>query len=174
MVYSNSVQQVDVLDRVAIYAGRRRCLTLETGYGGAALLGVQNLECTPGTGSVNMGILVNYGTTLVNMRNVHVEASSAPGISGVVVTGGFLTVNGFHTEGITTGVETNIPGSTTNGFVRLFDLTGGNGCTNLVLRQGASAANTVYVSGLTPNGCTNTMNNGGVLTTTFIGAWTLF
>lgn len=174
MIYSNSVQQVDVLDRVAIYAGRRRCLTLETGYGGAALLGLQNVECSPGTGSINTGVFINYGTTLVNMRNVNVEASSAPGISGLTVTGGFLTINGFHTEGITTGIEANIPGSTTNGFVRLFDLTGGNGCTNLVLRQGASAANTVYVSGLTPNGCTNTMNNGGVLTTTFIGAWTLF
>lgn len=173
MVYSNSIQQVDVLDRVAIYAGRRRCLTLETGYGGAALLGVQNLECTPGVGGVNPGIIVNYGTTLVNMRNVHVETGSAT-ISGMVITGGFVTVNGFHTEGITTGIETNIPGSTVNGFVRLFDLTGGNGCTNLVLRQGASAANTVYGSGLTPNGCTNTVNNGGVLTTTFVGAWTLY
>lgn len=174
-IYSNSIQQVDIIDRVAIYAGRRRCLTLETGYGGAALLGLQNLECTPGdTSTVNSGILINYGTTIVNMRNVHVETSGPNTMSGITVTGGFVHLSGFHTEGISTGVEANITGSIANGFVKLEDMTGGVSCTNLVLKQGGSVANSVYVSSLTQNGCTNSMNNGGATTTTFIGAWTLF
>jgi hypothetical protein len=173
-IYSNAIQQVDVIDRVAVYAGRRRCLTLETGYGGAALLGVQNFECTPGdTSTVNVGILINYGTTLVNMRNVHVETGGPNTHSGMQINGGFVTVNGFHTEGILTGITVNITGSIANGFARLYDLTGGASCTNLVLKQGGSVANSVYVSGLTQNGCTNSVNNGGAMTTTFVGAWTL-
>jgi len=174
-IYSNSIQQVDIIDRVAVYAGRRRCLTLEQGYGGAALLGIHNFECTPGdTSTTNAGILIDYGTTLVNMRNVHVETSGPNTHSGIVINGGFVTLNGFHTEGISTGVEVNITGTIADGFARLYDLTGGASCTNLVLKQGGSVNNSVYVSGLTQNGCTNSINDEGAATTTFIGAWTLY
>jgi len=174
MVYSNNIQQIDVFDRVSIYAGGRRCISLETGYGGAALLGMQNVECTPGGATVNTGIFINYGTTIVTMRNVHVETGGPLTLSGITITGGFIHLTGFHTEGISTGVEANITGSIANGFVKLEDMTGGASCTNLVLKQGGSVANSVYVSSLTQNGCTNSMNNGGVLTAAFIGAWTLF
>lgn len=174
-IYSNSIQQVDIIDRVAIYPGRRRCLTLETGYGGAALLGIQNLECNPGdTSTINTGIHINYGTTLVTMRNVHVETGGPNTQIGINILGGFIDLVGFHTEGISTGIQVNIPTSTTFGFAKLHSLTGGASCTNLVLRQGSSAANTVYISSAVQNGCTNTMNNGGTTTTSFIGAWTLF
>jgi hypothetical protein len=173
MVYSNNIQQVDVFERVAIYSGARRCITLETGYGGAALLGLQNVECTPGN-SVNVGILINYGSTLVNMRNVHVETGAAMTGSGIAITGGFVELTGFHTEGIPTGIEVNIPGSANNGIARLFNISGGNGCTNLVLRQGAGAANVTVVGNAIKNGCTNTVNNAGALTTTPVVMNTLY
>jgi hypothetical protein len=174
-IYSNSIQQVDVIDRVAVYAGRRRCITLETGYGGAALLGIQNFECTPGdTSTTNVGMLINYGTTIVTMRNVHVETSGPNTMSGITINGGFVNLIGFHTEGISTGIEVNITGSIANGFAKLDTLTGGASCTNLVLKQGGSVNNTVYVSSLTQNGCTNSINDEGAATTTFVGAWTLY
>lgn len=175
MVYSNSIQQVDVFDRVAIYAGQRECIRLETGYGGAALLGLQNVECTPGPASVNAGIHINYGTTLINMRNVHVENGGTTSSSGIRILGGFVELTGFHTEGFTTGIEVNIPTSSTFGIARLFNLSGGpGGCTNLVLRQGAGAANVTVVGNAVPNGCTNTVNNAGALTTTPVVSNTLY
>jgi hypothetical protein len=174
MVYSNNIQQVDMLDRVAIYAGQRECLRLESGFGGAALLGMQNVECTPGTTSTNAGITINFGTTLVTMRNVHVETGGPATLSGLNITGGFVHLTGFHTEGISTGIFVNIPTSIANGFVKIEDITGGANCTNLVLKQGGSAASSVYVSNATQNGCTNTVNNGGALTTAFVGIWTLY
>lgn len=174
-IYSNSIQQVDIIDRVAVYAGRRRCLTLEQGYGGAALLGIQNFECTPGdTSTTNAGILIDYGTTLVTMRNVHVETSGPNTQSGIIINGGFIHLTGFHTEGISTGIEVNITGTIADGFAKLEDLTGGASCTNLVLKQGGSVNNSVYVSNLTQNGCTNSVNDEGTPITTFIGAWTLY
>ena len=172
-IYSNNVQQVDVIDRVAVYAGRRRCLTLETGYGGAALLGIQNFECTPGdTSTTNTGIHINYGTTLVTMRNVHVETSGPNTMIGIAILGGFVELTGFHTEGISTGIQSNISGSSTNGIVRLFNLSGGASCTDLVLRAGI--ANVTVVGNAVPNGCTNTVNNSGAPTTTPVVANTTY
>lgn len=170
-IYSNNIQQVDIIDRVAVYAGRRRCLTLETGYGGAALLGIMNFECTPGdTSTANSGIYINYGTTLVNMRNVHVETAGPNTQNGIEIDGGFVELTGFHTEGISTGIRVTIPGSTFAGMARLFNLSGGASCLDLVNRDGV--ANSVVVGGAVPNGCTNTVNVGPV--TTPIVANTLF
>jgi hypothetical protein len=107
MVYSNNIQQVDAFDRVAIYAGQRECIRLENGYGGAALLGMQNIECTPGATSTNAGITINYGTTLVTMRNVHVETGGPATLNGLQILGGFVHLTGFHTEGISTGIYVN-------------------------------------------------------------------
>lgn len=174
-IYSNSIQQIDIIDRVAVYSGRRRCLTLEQGYGGAALLGVQNFECTPGdTSTINTGILINYGTTIVTMRNVHVETSGPNTTLGVTINGGFVSLEGFHSEGITTPVYVNIPTNNTFGMVTLKNLTGGNHCRDLVVKQGGSAASSLAVAQLTLNGCINSVNNGGAGTATPILAWTYF
>lgn len=174
MVYSNSIQQIDVLDRVAIYSGQRECLRLETGYGGAALLGMQNIECVPGNTSINAGMVINYGTTLVTMRNVHVESSATLASSGLRILGGFVDVIGFHTEGITTGIEVNIPTTNANGIARLHTLSGGVACTNLVLRQTGSATSTTIVGQAIMNGCTNAVNNAGALTATTIVGDTVY
>jgi hypothetical protein len=175
MVYSNNIQQIDVLDRVAIYAGQRACIRFETGFGGAALLGMQNIECTPSNvGSQNPGIFINYGTTLITMRNVHVEGSGPAVNSGIFIGGGFVDLVGFHTEGWNVGIEVNIPTSNANGIVRLHGLSGGASCTNLVLKQSGSAANSLIVGQAIMNGCTNAVNNGGTLTATTIVGDTVF
>jgi hypothetical protein len=174
MVYSNSIQQIDVFDRVAIYSGRRNCINLEIGYGGAALLGMQNVECNPGSGGINSGIKINYGTTLVTMRNVHVETGGPLNILGLEIDGGFVNLTGFHTEGITNGIVANIQTNNANGIVSARLLSGGVNCTNLVLKQTGSAANSVIVGQAVTNGCTNSVNNGGSLTVTNIVGDTVY
>jgi hypothetical protein len=175
MVYSNNIQQVDFLDRVAIYAGRRNCVKLESGYGGAALLGIQNLECVPGSGGVNAGIAINFGTTLVTMQNVHVETGGGGlAINGLEIVGGFVDVVGFHSEGIVSPIFVNISGTNSNGMVRLHNLSGGAGCTSMVTKQGGSAANSLIVGTTVLNGCTNSVNNGGVLTAANIAGDVVF
>jgi hypothetical protein len=162
MIYSNNIQQIDFLDRVAIYPGKRQRILLETGFGGAALLGMQNVECTPGNTTVNAGITINYGTTLVTMRNVHVEGSSTINASGIRITGGFVDLVGFHTEGVVTGIEVNIPiaGGLQAGMVRLHNLSGGAACTGLVVLQSTNKPGNTVVGEAVQNGCTNTVQNG--------------
>lgn len=162
MIYSNNIQQIDFLDRVAIYAGQRQCILLETGFGGAALLGMQNVECSPGNTTINAGITINYGTTLVTMRNVHVEGSSTIATSGIRITGGFVDLVGFHTEGVVTGIEINIPiaSGIAGGIVRLHNLSGGVSCTSLVLLQSTNKPGNTIVGQAIQNGCTNTVSDG--------------
>lgn len=162
MIYSNNVQQANVLDRVAIYTGDRRCVTLETGYGGAAVVGMKDVTCTTGGTATNNGIHINYGTTIVTLKDIIVETSGPNTQNGINIEGGFVDLVGFHTEGISTGINVNIPGSNNNGMARLHNLSGGNACTDLVVRQGASSTNTLLVGQAVLNGCTNSVNNGGV------------
>ena len=161
MVFSNAVQQFDALQRVAIYAVNRSCVRYDTGYGGAAYFGMNNVECV--IAGTNPGInFSNLGTVLLGVKDSHVEAGSS-GITAnaVQVTGGFLAVENFHTENISTGVFVQIPTSNANGIVAIKNISGGSNCTNLITRQGGSASSSVIVTSAAPNGCTNTVNNGG-------------
>jgi hypothetical protein len=108
------------------------------------------------------------------MRNVHVETSGPNTTLGVTINGGFVSLEGFHSEGITTPVYVNIPTNNTFGMVTLKNLTGGNHCRDLVVKQGGSAASSLAVAQLTLNGCINSINNGGAGTATPILAWTYF
>jgi len=179
MIFSNNIQQIDFLDRVALYVGQRAGIWLEVGYGGAALLGMQNVECTPSNAvtALNPCIHINFGTTEVTMRNVHAEGSATITNSGIRIVGGFLSLIGFHTEGMTTGIEVNIPTSLANGMVTLQNLSGGTACTGLVLLQSTNKAGNMNVSNAVPNGCTNVVLDGqagGVSVTTPILNWTIF
>lgn len=161
MVFSNAIQQFDALQRVAIYAVNRSCVRYDTGYGGAAYFGMNNIECV--IGGTNAGInLSNLGTVIVGIKDSHVE-SGGSGITAnaVQLTGGFLALDNFHTENVSTGVFVNIPTSNANGIVTIRNISGGSNCTNLITRQSGSASNTVIVTSATPNGCTNTVSNAG-------------
>jgi len=163
VIFSNNFQQSTILARVQILAGTRSCVQYDTGYGGAALVGFEEIECGGVAGSISTGMnFTNVGTTEIRIANSVVEVggsgTSGPGIN---ISGGFFRIAGGHTEGYTTGIAVNIPSSSANGFVEIEGWSGGSNCTNLVVRQGGSAANTVLMTNLAPNGCTNTYNNGG-------------
>lgn len=175
MVYSNNVQQLEAIDRIAIYSGLRSCIKFETGYGGAAYVGIRNAFCTPWPTSVNPGISINYGTTVIGVRDTIVEAGgSGATINGLQVLGGFVEISNFHAEGISSPVFVNIPTSNSNGIVRVRNITGGNACTSLVTRQTGSGTSTLTVASAIPNGCTNSVNNAGALTTTIVVTETVY
>jgi hypothetical protein len=176
MVFSNSLQQMNMLWRVAFYPNQRGCVQYDSGFGGAAQVGFTEVECTmSSTGNPGFN-LTNLGTTLVYFKNVNTEAGgSGVTASGINVgNGGFIDIDNFHTEGVSTGIFLNNTGSTSTGAVRLHNLSGGAHCTNLVLKQSGSVAGDLVVGMATPNGCTNTVSNGGTNTTIPIIADTLF
>jgi hypothetical protein len=77
-----------------------------------------------------------------------------------------------HIEGIANGFHYNSTGGL--GYTYITGITGGNGVTNLVLRQTGSAANQCKAGMLNPNGATNTINNAGTMTAGFVAADTVF
>lgn len=175
IIYSNNVQQLEAIDRVAIYSGLRQCIKFETGYGGAAYVGIRNAFCTPWPTTTNPGISIFYGTTVVGIRDTIVESGGGGATTnGLQITGGFVDVQNFHAEGISSPVLVNIPTNNGNGIVRIRNITGGFACTSLVTRQTGSATSTLLVASAINNGCTNTVNNAGALTTSFIIAETLY
>lgn len=173
MIFTNSQQQLKGVDRVAVYSGKRLCLYTDVGYGGAANFVVDSLFCTPNGTSVNAGVSIGYTSAVTTMRDTIIESSGWAG-PALQFFGGVLGIDGFHVEGITTGINTNITGALTNGTVRIHNITGGNSCTDLIVKQIGSVNNNMVVGMATPNGCTNTVNDGGALTTGVIVADTLF
>jgi hypothetical protein len=168
MVYSNNVQQLDAVERVAVYTGSRNCMLLETGFGGAAYVGIKNLLCTITPGSVNTGIIINYGTTIVSMRDIIVE-SPGTAVVGMLLSGGQISVDGFPTEGVAVGIAVLM--ATPSHFARINNASGGGACTSLIqLKSGNTLGNTVVGTSV-QNGCSNNVEDAqpsGVNVTTTI------
>lgn len=163
-VYSNNIQQVNALYRVAIYSGLRNCIVLNTGWGGAATVSIEQIECTPWPTGTNPGIEISgYGSTIIKLKDINVETGGSGFPTGIqITTGGFVDIDGFHTEGIVTGIFSNQTSSSSSSL-RIHNATGGSGCTNLYLKQTGSVVGSI-VGTSQSNGCTNTINNGGSLT----------
>ena len=173
LIFSNAVQQMDAVQRVAMYSGNKSCVRYDNGYGGAAYFGINNIDCTI-SGSNHGFVFIGVGTTILKVRDSHVGSGSATGNGIHITTSGILIVDGYHTEGLPTGIYANITGSAANGAVKATNITGGLGCTNLVLMPAGTLNNSVVVGTAFPNGCTNTVNENGVLTTGVIVPNTTF
>lgn len=167
MIFSNNIQQLNAVLRMAFYPVQRGCIQYDTGFGGAAWFGIEGIECTTssiGSPGINFS---NIGTIILKVKDTHVEFGGA-GVSaiGIQHSGGILDIDGFHTEGISNGVVSNVTGSTSNGSLRMHNASGGSHCTNLLVRQTGAVTGNFTVGQLFPNGCTNTLNNQGSVTTT--------
>lgn len=169
--FSNNIQQADFLRNVIIVGGNRGCILLTNGYGGAAYIGMVDIEA--GANNLNNPcISVSYSSAIVKMVGMVIEVPGSLAQTAIAVTGGHLNLQSFHTEGYQTGVFLNIaPGA---GMGQLMNLTGGGGCTSLVVRQGGSAANVHVIGRAYRGGCTNALNNAGALTAVDIVADTVF
>lgn len=173
MIYTNNSQQNEILSNVTVYSGKRVCFFGETGYGGAANLVINGLFCTVSSASVNTGVQFTYGAAAISMKNWIVEAGGAASVNGVqITTGGVVELDGGHCENISTCIFVNVTTGST--ITRIHSQTGGANCTNLITRQGGSHTNAIVAGVLTPNGCTNTINNAGTATTGNVVADTVF
>ena len=159
-IYSNAAQQTRFLDNVNIYSGKRGCIKYEVGYGGAANVSMFDIFCTINTGALSDGIHVNAGSTLVNFKNVIIE-SGGSGFTGDAFhfEGGLITVDGYHTEGVTTGMNVHV--TTATHSVVLMNASGGSNCTELVkLLNGNVPGNFAIFNAIKQGSCTNLVTNG--------------
>lgn len=168
MIYTNSAQQLKVISNVAVYAIKRMCLFADTGYGGAANFVSDLLFCTAhATSTQSQAIAVTYGAAAITLTNTIVESGGAYTGSGILInTGGSVNITGWHSENVDRPIFVNLSGGSTT--VQIFQVTGGSNCTSVVTRQGGSTANATIVGRITPNGCTNAINNAGTTTTGLI------
>jgi hypothetical protein len=157
MLYTNAAQQLRAISNVAIYGGQRGCFRYDTGYGGAALFTSHNLFCTMFSTANSDGIVLNAGTTLLKFYDTVSEGTYAG--NAVNMIGGQITLDGFHTEAITTGININMTTATHSATV--MHATGGNGCTNLVQLQATNSIGNFAIYDAVKNGCsTNLVLNG--------------
>jgi hypothetical protein len=180
MIYSDNSQHTGGVARIKVFGGNRSALKFELGYGGASYVTIEDFEgynvgdrdpatgATP-TGSVNPIMSLNYADgTFVNARNVVLQGPRASSgaysssAEGLRIYGGQIELDGFHTEGVAYGIRVSIPASPAiKGATRLRNLTGGNGCTDLVTIDSIVSSATSVVGMAHGNGCSGyTVSDG--------------
>lgn len=158
-IYTNAAQQARAIQNVSVYAGNRGCLRYDTGYGGAAGFYVYDFFCTLAPTAVSNGIVINAGTTLFKFFNTILEAGGAGYASnGFNLVGGQITIDGLHSEGITTMI--NVDMVTSSHSATVMHVTGGNLCSEVVKLQGTNSAGNFAIYDGVRNGCTNLVTNG--------------
>lgn len=172
LIYTNSAQHEAGLRNVVLYPGAcRRAFTGEIGYGGATYLTFENVEPKGGKAAASCGgaanpiVYFNYGTTWVDVKNFVPSglsgSFSGPRDVGLTIDGGFVTIDGFHSENIVSPIQVNIPTALANGQVRVRRITGGVSCVGLITLTGSNfAGNFILGPPNALNGCTRMVTNG--------------
>ena len=168
MLYSNNTQHTGGVFRTKIFAGNRSAIYLQSGFGGASIYYMEHVETynIGGTNGANNnpGIILSYSGSLISsLRNVVSQGPSSGGANHIAlrIDGGQVEIDGFHTEGVAIGIDVHVSGGVNTGFTRLRNLTGGNGCSNLVQIESFVAPDTTVIGMAAPNGCSNqTVLNG--------------
>lgn len=174
MVYTNNVQQHTFMSRVTISGGNRGAIFIEDGWGGAAMLGFDQIEAGSGQTATPV-IRLAYSTAIVTLTNVIVENGGTfchypTACTGVAIINGYVRVAGFHSEGIAYPI--NIFNGNPQGISSFRNLTCGAGTYACVTRQVTATAglNIIGVS----YGNNATLNDAGALTTGNIMADVVF
>lgn len=158
-IYTNAAQQARAIQNVSVYPGNRGCLRYDTGYGGAAGFYVYDFFCTMFPTAVSNGIVINAGTTLFKFFNTILEAGGLGYASnGFNLIGGQITIDGLHSEGITTMVNVDMATSTHSATV--MHATGGNLCSEVIKLQGTNSPGNFAIYDGVMNGCSNLVTNG--------------
>lgn len=161
MIASNNTQDGGGLDHVYIYAGQRECIDFSIGYGGASTVYMNDVSCS--LEGVNTAAVFNYGTTMVNMKNMVFGAPSS-GTNNTALTmliqGGMYHIEGFHTEEIPVGIQVNMSGALQENMVTIQNATGGTGCSSLIVLTVANAPGNTALQQAANNGCTTLVTDG--------------
>jgi hypothetical protein len=174
MIYTNNVQQHTFLKRITVAGGNRGSIHAEDGWGGAAMLGMEEIET--GTSQTTMPVMrLAYSTAIVTLTNVIVENGGTfchypTACNGVVIINGYVRVAGFHSEGIAYPI--NIFNVNPQGISSFRNLTCGAGTYACVTRQVTATAGLNIIGASLGNNAT--LNDGGVLTTGNIMADVVF
>lgn len=158
MIHTNAAQQSTSIEDVSVYPGKRGCFRYDTGFGGASNFIAKGLWCTLFTagGGINDGIVLNAGTTVLHFYDLIVEAGGAGFTgNGVNAIGGQITIDGFHSEGVTNPVNVSL--ATATHSLTLMHATGGGICANLVTLQGANTPGNFALYDAVKNGCTTNL-----------------
>lgn len=174
MVYSNNTQDFGGLYNVYIYASGRGCIWFEKGFGGASTMTIENFSCSAHApiAMIRLGDTVasglNLGTTIVTLRNIVLGGPSSGSSfqlgSGILIQGGFHTIENVHCEEMPICIDVNIPSTGNGDQVRIHNVNAGSGapapaCTAvIVLESGNTPGNTIV--GQVPAGsCSNVVAN---------------
>jgi hypothetical protein len=164
MIYSNNVQQHTFLKRMTISGGQRGAVYVQDGWGGAAMLGMEDIEA--GTSQTTTPVIrLAYSTALISLRNVIVEAGGTfchtPVVCiGVAVNYGYVNVDTFHSEGISRPIYITNPGA--QGISTYRNVTCGAGTAACVTRTVGATAGLAKIGAALGN--TATLDDGGALT----------
>lgn len=184
MVYTNNAQHEAGLRGVKIFAGNRAGTWFETGIGGASYFTFDGVETfntgdAAGNASNNPQMYFNYAALVSGIRNVICGGPQIVGNAGIgiQIDGGCMLLQNCHCEGMRTGILTNIR-NINNGTVMIQNYVAGQGpwMVDAIKMDTASTPTAhLYVSGIFPNGSTNTINDArtATLTTGNITTWTL-
>jgi hypothetical protein len=174
MIYTNNVQQHTFLKRITVAGGNRGCINAEDGWGGAAMLGMEEVEA--GSSQTTMPVMrLAYSTAVVTLTNVIVENGGTfchypTACTGVSIINGYVRVAGFHSEGIAYPI--NIFNVNPQGISSFRNLTCGAGTYACVTRQITATAGLNIIGASLGNNAT--LNNAGTLTTGNIVADVVF
>lgn len=160
IIFSNNTQDGGGLDHVYIYPGQFGCMTFLTGYGGASTVYMNDVSCS--LEGANIGATFNYGTTLINMKNMVFGAPTSGTnntTTAMQLNGGMYHIEGFHTEHIPVGIEVNMSGTITENMVTIQNATGGTGCTSLIKLTASNVAGNTALQQVANNGCTTLVTN---------------
>lgn len=156
MIYSNNVQQGVALENVSAYCGLRLCLKEEIGWGGAAAVYHNNVFFTVNPSSTNAGMIINMGTTLMRFHEMIIESPNSTS-DAVVLSGGLIHFDTFHTEGMRNGFNVSMVA----GFqASLRNASGGSLCNQLVTLQSTNTLGNFLIETAVKNGCTLLVTDG--------------
>lgn len=159
MLYSNAAQQQRFISNISIYSGTRGCFRYDTGYGGAAIVGIYDYFCTVASGNTQTAAnVVNATSTMFTFMNGVIESSSYTGF-GITFLAGMSKFVSYHFEGITTGINVQMTVATDK--LTVDNVTGGSNCLEMVRLQSTNTLNNFSITQTHKQGvCVNLVLNG--------------
>lgn len=173
MYYSEATQHDGGLYEVNFFAGKRGCIWYRKGWGGAANVTLQKIECNA-AGNNAMIIIGDYESSGMNVGSVQflltdikMGGPSSPDYQtqpGVVIFGGFTTWKALHCEWMTNCVTVYTPVPHPNNYVQTFENVTASGSGGGPITCSAAiqiVSGTVVASQIQSGGCSYTVLNSG-------------